>query len=162
MAEERKTDEALEKAVETDEDIDRYIRELTGKETPKDKEKKAEEKKAPEKEEFRVTSQIGEDDYKAFIYYSTLGRFKWLIPAFVIVPLVFSFLFAFNAGHFYVGNFILSLLIMYVAITLIVVIRCTRWLSKIRNNNPAVMHLTETTLSQPSALFRSFPVISRK
>ena len=42
MAEERKTDEALEKAVETDEDIDRYIRELTGKETPKDKEKKAE------------------------------------------------------------------------------------------------------------------------
>ena len=82
MAEERKTDEALEKAVETDEDIDRYIRELTGKETPKDKEKKAEEKKAPEKEEFRVTSQIGEDDYKAFIYYSTLGRFKWLIPAF--------------------------------------------------------------------------------
>ena len=46
MAEERKTDEALEKAVETDEDIDRYIRELTGKETPKDKEKKAEEKKA--------------------------------------------------------------------------------------------------------------------
>ena len=31
MAEERKTDEALEKAVETDEDIDRYIRELTGK-----------------------------------------------------------------------------------------------------------------------------------
>ena len=33
MAEERKTDEALEKAVETDEDIDRYIRELTGKET---------------------------------------------------------------------------------------------------------------------------------
>ena len=89
MAEERKTDEALEKAVETDEDIDRYIRELTGKETPKDKEKKAEEKKAPEKEEFRVTSQIGEDDYKAFIYYSTLGRFKWLIPAFIIVPLVF-------------------------------------------------------------------------
>ena len=111
MAEERKTDEALEKAVETDEDIDRYIRELTGKETPKDKEKKAEEKKAPEKEEFRVTSQIGEDDYKAFIYYSTLGRFKWLIPAFIIVPLVFAFLFAFNAGHFYVGNFILSLLI---------------------------------------------------
>ena len=41
MAEERKTDEALEKAVETDEDIDRYIRELTGKETPKYKEKKA-------------------------------------------------------------------------------------------------------------------------
>ena len=30
MAEERKTDEALEKAVETDEDIDRYIRELKG------------------------------------------------------------------------------------------------------------------------------------
>ena len=136
MAEERKTDEALEKAVETDEDIDRYIRELTGKETPKDKEKKAEEKKAPEKEEFRVTSQI---------------------PAFIIVPLVFSFLFAFNAGHFYVGNFILSLLIMYVAITLIIVIRCTRWLSKIRNNNPAVMHLTETTL-----IFMTNSVINMK
>ena len=120
MAEERKTDEALEKAVETDEDIDRYIRELTGKETPKDKEKKAEEKKAPEKEEFRVTSQIGEDDYKAFIYYSTLGRFKWLIPALIIVPLMFSFLFAFNAGHFYVGNFILSLLMMHLTETTLI------------------------------------------
>ena len=35
----------------------------------------------------QALSQIGEDDYKAFIYYSTLGRFKWLIPAFIIVPL---------------------------------------------------------------------------
>ncbi len=49
MAEERKTDEALEKAVETDEDIDRYIRELTGKETPKDKEKKAKKRKRRKK-----------------------------------------------------------------------------------------------------------------
>ena len=40
MAEERKTDEALEKAVETDEDIDRYIRELTGKETPKERKRR--------------------------------------------------------------------------------------------------------------------------
>ena len=78
-------------------------------------------------------------------------------PALIIVPLMFSFLFAFNAGHFYVGNFILSLLIMYVAITLIVVIRCTRWLSKIRNNNPAVMHLTETTL-----IFMTNSVINMK
>lgn len=49
MAEERKTDEALEKAVETDEDIDRYIRELTGKETPKDKEKKRKKRKRRKK-----------------------------------------------------------------------------------------------------------------
>ena len=46
---------------------------------------------------------------------------------------------------------------MYVAITLIVVIRCTRWLSKIRNNNPAVMHLTETTL-----IFMTNSVINMK
>ena len=58
MAEERKTDEALEKAVETDEDIDRYIRELTGKETPKDKEKKPEEKKETKKAELKAALHV--------------------------------------------------------------------------------------------------------
>ena len=43
---------------------------------------------AREEEEDKILGlEIGEDDYKAFIYYSTLGRFKWLIPAFIIVPL---------------------------------------------------------------------------
>ena len=91
MAEERKTDEALEKAVETDEDIDRYIRELTGKETPKDKEKKAEEKKAPEKEEFRVTSQIGEDRPQGV--HLLLGAAALQVGAcrrFILGPLAFS------------------------------------------------------------------------
>ena len=37
MAEERKTDEALEKAVETDEDIDRYICLLYTSPSPRDR-----------------------------------------------------------------------------------------------------------------------------
>ncbi|MGN0477940.1 MAG: hypothetical protein ACI4GO_00750, partial [Hominenteromicrobium sp.] len=128
---------------DNDEDIDRYIRELTGREEPKEQEKEPEE---PETEQFRVTSQIGEEDYKAFIRYSTLFRFKWMLPVFIIVPLAFSLFFAFNDGRFYVGNLILSLVVMYVAITLIIVIRCARWISKIKKKSPNVMYLTETTL----------------
>lgn len=147
MAEELKNTEDEQNlaaaAMDNDEDIDRYIRELTGKEEPK---KQEEEKDEPETEQFRVTSQIGEDDYKAFIRYSTLFRFKWLLPVFIIVPLVFSLIFAFRDGKFYSGNLILSLVVLYLAITLIIVIRCVRWISKIKKNNPNVMHLTETTL----------------
>ncbi len=129
-------------AVDNDEDIDAYIRELTGK-TPA---KKAE-KKEPDVEHFRVTSQIGEDDHKAFIYYSTLLRYKWVLPAFILTPLVFALFFAFVDGKFYSGNFVFALVVLYVAITLIVVIRCQRWLSKIRKNNPKSLHLTDTTLA---------------
>ena len=103
MAEEIKITEELEEAapaVDNDEDIEAYIRELTGK-TPA--QKKAEEKKTrePEVEHFRVTSQIGEDDHRAFIYYSTLLRYKWVLPAFLISPLVFALFFSFVDGRFY-------------------------------------------------------------
>lgn len=138
-------------AVDNDEDIDAYIRELTGKEPKK------EEKKEPEIEHFRVTSQIGEDDHKAFIYYSTLLRYKWVVPVFAIVPLVFSLFFSFSEGKFYSGNFVLALVVLYVAITLIVVIRCQRWLSRIRKNNPKTLYLTDTTLA-----FLTYHVVNMK
>lgn len=159
MAEEIKTTEELEEAapaVDNDEDIEAYIRELTGK-TPA--QKKAEEKKArePEVEHFRVTSQIGEDDHRAFIYYSTLLRYKWVLPAFLIAPLVFALFFSFVDGRFYSGNFLLAMVVLYVAITLIVVIRCQRWLSKIKKNNPKTLYLTETTLA-----FLTYSVVNMK
>ena len=152
MAEEIKTTEELEEAapaVDNDEDIEAYIRELTGK-TPA--QKKAEEKKArePEVEHFRVTSQIGEDDHRAFIYYSTLLRYKWVLPAFALF-------FSFVDGRFYSGNFLLAMVVLYVAITLIVVIRCQRWLSKIKKNNPKTLYLTETTLA-----FLTYSVVNMK
>lgn len=156
MAEEIKNTEELQDvptAVDNDEDIDRYIRELTGKEEPK----KNEAEREPETEQFRVTSQIGEEDYKAFIRYSSLFRVKWLLPVFIIAPLVFSLFFAFHEGKFYAGNLILSLVVLYVAITLIVVVRCVRWISKIKKNNPNVMHLTETTL-----VFLTYSVVNMK
>ena len=157
MAEEIKTTEELEEAapaVDNDEDIEAYIRELTGK-TPA--QKKAEEKKArePEVEHFRVT--IGEDDHRAFIYYSTLLRYKWVLPAFLISPLVFALFFSFVDGRFYSGNFLLAMVVLYVAITLIVVIRCQRWLSKIKKNNPKTLYLTETTLA-----FLTYSVVNMK
>ena len=159
MSEELKRLEAEEEAVEEleedleeeetsaetgnpDADIDRYIQELTGKAVPQ----KEEPKEEPEVEHFRVMSQIGEDDHKAFIWFSTLLRHKWVIPSFIIVPIIFSVLFAFNEGEFYSGNLILSLVVMYLALTLIVVIRCNRWISKIRKNSPKSLYLTDTTL----------------
>ena len=148
MAEEIKTTEELEEAapaVDNDEDIEAYIRELTGK-TPE-----------PEVEHFRVTSQIGEDDHRAFIYYSTLLRYKWVLPAFLISPLVFALFFSFVDGRFYSGNFLLAMVVLYVAITLIVVIRCQRWLSKIKKNNPKTLYLTETTLA-----FLTYSVVNMK
>ena len=155
MAEEIKTTEELEEAAPAV-DIEAYIRELTGK-TPA--QKKAEEKKArePEVEHFRVTSQIGEDDHRAFIYYSTLLRYKWVLPAFLISPLVFALFFSFVDGRFYSGNFLLAMVVLYVAITLIVVIRCQRWLSKIKKNNPKTLYLTETTLA-----FLTYSVVNMK
>ena len=156
MAEEIKNTEELETAApaaDSDEDIDAYIRELTGK-APQ---KKPEPQRGPDVEQFRVTSQIGEDDHRAFIYYSTLLRFKWVLPVFILGPIAFSLFFAFVDGRFYSGNFILSLVVLYVAITLIVVIRCQRWLSKIRKNNPKTLYLTETTLA-----FLTYSVINMK
>lgn len=159
MSEELKKTEELENTEpavqeDNDADIDQYIRELTGKAEPK---KKEEEKKAPEVEHFRVTSQIGEDDYRAFIYFSTLLRYKWLLPVFIIAPLIFSVFFAFVDGEFYSGNLILALIILYAAITLIIVIRNQRWLSKIKKKSPTVMHLTETTLA-----FLTYSVVNMK
>lgn len=158
MAEELNKKEELEPVApavpeDNDADIDQYIRELTGKVPPKEKE----EEREPEVEHFRVTSQIGEDDYKAFIYFSTLQRYKWVLPVFILAPIVFSFFFAFVEGKFYSGNLIISLVVLYAAITLIVLIRCRRWLSKIRKNNPNTMHLTETTL-----VFLTYGVVNMK
>lgn len=132
-------------AVESDEDIDQYIRALTGKEAPK-KAALVEEKPVPEVEQFRVTSSIGADDYKAFIYFSTLKRYKWVLPVFILVPVVFSAFFAFAEGQFYPLNFLFSLVLMLVVIFGLIAFRCQRWLSKIKKNSPKVLHLTETTL----------------
>lgn len=159
MAEELKNTEELENAPaapeDNDADIDQYIRELTGKAEPKKKE--TEEKKEPEVEHFRVTSQIGEDDYRAFIYFSTLLRYKWTIPVFAVAPIIFSIFFAFVDGKFYSGNLILALVVLYLAIALIIIIRCQRWLSKIKKKNPKVMYLTETTLA-----FLTYSVVNMK
>ena len=156
MAEEIKNTEELETAAPTadsDEDIDAYIRELTGK-AP---EKKPEGQRGPDVEQFGVRSQIGEDDHRAFIYYSTLVRFKWVLPVFILGAIAFSLFFAFVDGRFYSGNFILSLVVLYVVITLIVVIRCQHWLSKIKKNNPKTLYVTETTLA-----FVTYSVINIK
>lgn len=135
-------EESFEESVaENDADIDRYIRELTGKPV-----EEPEEKEEPEVELYRVMSQIGEDDYRAFIFYSTLFRKKWTLPAYIIAPIVLSVLFAFDGGQFYSGNLILSLVVLYVALTLMVLIRCRSWVSKIKKKTPQVLHLTDTTI----------------
>ncbi len=126
---------------ENDADIDRYIRELTGQPV----EEETEEEK-PEVELYRVMSQIGEDDYRAFIFYSTLFRRKWTLPAYIIAPIILSVLFAFDGGRFYSGNLVLSLIVLYAALTLMVFIRCRRWVSKIKKKTPQALHLTDTTI----------------
>lgn len=126
---------------ENDADIDRYIRELTGKPV-----EEPEEKEEPEIELYRVMSQIGEDDYRAFILYATLFRKKWTIPAYIIAPIILSVLFAFDGGQFYSGNLILSLVVLYVALILMVLIRCRSWVAKIKKKTPQALHLTDTTI----------------
>ena len=91
-------------------------------------------------------SQIGEEDYRAFILYSTLFRRKWTIPAYIIAPIILSVLFAFDGGQFYSGNLCLSLIVLYAALALIVFMRCRRWVSKIKKKTPQVLHLTDTTI----------------
>ncbi len=146
--EEEPEEEITEEAPDNDEDIDAYIRALTrGPEEPAEAPAVLQKEKEPEREMFRVTSQIGEDDYKAFIWYSTLLRRKWVIPLFVLVPLATSFFLSFDGqGNFFSGNFILSLVIVFVAMTAIVVFRCVRWISKIRKNTPQRLLLTDTTI----------------
>lgn len=140
-------------AAEDDAEIDRYIGELTGRPV----EKEPEEKKAPEVEHFRVMSQIGEDDHRAFIYYSTLLRHKWVLPAYIIVPIILAVIFSIDGGEFYSGNLIVSLLVMYAALALMVVFRCTRWISKIKKNNPESLHITDTTM-----IFLTYSIIHLK
>ncbi len=135
------TDEDL--AEENDKEIENYIREVTGRPTLENEE---EDKQEPEVEHFRVTTQIGEDDHKAFILYSTLMRRKWFLPACIIVPIILAVMFAFDNGEFYSGNLIVALLVLYAALALIIVFRCRRWLSKVRKNNPQSLHLTDTTI----------------
>ena len=65
-------------------------------------------------------SQIGEDDYRSFIFYSTLFRHKWTLPAYILAPIILSVLFAFDGGQFYSGNLYLSLIVLYAALVLIV------------------------------------------
>lgn len=127
-------------AEENDEDIDRYIRELTGKPVEQ------EEQEEPEVEHYRVMSQIGEDDYRAFILYSTLFKNKWTIPMYIVAPIVLSVLFAYDGGQFYSGNLIVSLIVLYAALALIVLFRCRTWVSKIKKKTPQVLHLTDTTI----------------
>ena len=72
-------------------------------------------------------------------------------------PILLALFFSFVDGRFYSGNFLLAMVVLYVAITLIVVIRCQRWLSKIKKNNPKTLYLTETTLA-----FLTYSVVNMK
>ena len=89
---------------------------------------------------------VGEEDYRAFILYSTLFRRKWTIPAYIIAPIILSVLFAFDGGQFYSGNLCLSLIVLYAALALIVFMRCRRWVLKIKKKTPQVLHLMDTTI----------------
>lgn len=131
---------------ETDADIDDFIHQLTGRGNTSTIAKAEEKEKEPERELFRVTSQIGEDDHKAFIWYSTLLRYRWTLPVYILVPIVTSLLFSFGDGQFYIGNFLASLLIVFLILSAIITFRCTRWVSKIKKNSPQTLHLTEATM----------------
>ncbi len=136
--------------IDNDEDIDAYIRDLTGRgaKVPASEEKPEEKEKQPEREMFRVTSQIGEDDYRSFIWYSTLLRRHWVLPMFILIPIVSAFLFSYQReeGMFYTGNFVIALPLVVLILAGILVFRCTRWMSRIRKNSPERLLLTDTTI----------------
>ena len=140
-------------AEQSDAELDRYIQNLMGNEV----EEEIKEEKAPEVEQFRVTSAIGEDDHKAFIYYSSLLRHKWTLPAYIIAPIILAVMFAFDGGEFYSGNLFVALIVLYAAIAGLTVWRCRRWINKIRKNNPRSLHITDTTI-----IFLTYSIVHLK
>ena len=80
-----------------------------------------------------------------------------MLPAYIISPVILSVIFAFDGGQFYSGNLIISLVVLYAALAGMIVFRCTRWVSKIRKNNPQSLHITDTTM-----IFLTYSIVHLK
>ncbi|MEG1427048.1 MAG: YcxB family protein [Oscillospiraceae bacterium] len=96
---------------------------------------------------FKIKSDIGKDDYRAFLYYSVLLKSRWFLPACIIIPIASAISFAWQGGRINVTLGLIILIVFYILIAGVIIFRTERSLSKNNKKNPDLMMLTPTTFT---------------
>ena len=93
---------------------------------------------------FTISSEIGKDDYRAFLYYSVLGKNKLFTAAMVVLPAALTFYFNINDGKLMLVPAIVITCILWLLIFGAIIFRTERSLKKIGKNSPDELRLTKT------------------
>lgn len=96
---------------------------------------------------FKIKSDIGRDDFRAFLYHSILLKHVWTLPLYIIMPPLVSFGVSAAGGYVDVQMNLLFTVIMYVLIAGIIVFRAERSMKRRDKENPNMMKLTPTTFT---------------
>lgn len=96
---------------------------------------------------FKTKSDIGRDDYRAFIYHSVFFKARWLLPAYIIIPPIIGLVFSLIGGRIDPLTFLISTMVSYVLILGMTVFRTERSLKKMKEESPNQMKLTPTTFT---------------
>ncbi len=96
---------------------------------------------------FTVRSTIGKDDYRAFLYHSVFGKKKWILPTYILLPVVISAAFSIADGAFNLVKFLIMSLVLYVLMFGIIIFRTERSLKKIGKASPETLRLTDTSFT---------------
>lgn len=94
---------------------------------------------------FTVQSDIGKDDYRAFLYYSVLGKSRGVQVGLVLVPAIIAFFFAFKNGSLNILNFVIFTLVLWALVFGVIIYRTESSLKKIGKNNPETLRITKTS-----------------
>lgn len=111
----------------------------------------------PSTNDFTVVCDIGKDDYRAFLYYSVLGKNRIVTAVFFVLPILASLCFTFSDGKLNILNFILITLVLYVISIGAVIFRTERSMKKMQKNTPEALRLTKTIYN-----FRSDAILHTK
>lgn len=100
-----------------------------------------------EEQFFKIKSDIGKDDYRAFVYHSVLRKTNWVLPVYIILPPAIALVFGFANGQINLSVAVFTTVFLYLAIAGVIVFRSERSLSKRNKDNPDLMKLTPTTFT---------------
>lgn len=131
------TEEIEDKELEQEEDLDTLLRRINDERDGV----------ALKEELFKIKSDIGKDDYRAFVYHSVFFKHPWLLPMYILAPPAISFSFGFFGGGIDLLWTVIFVAVMYVLILGITVFRTERGLSQRNQENPNLMKLTPTTFT---------------
>lgn len=108
----------------------------------------------PDFKPFTLECDIGKDDYKAFFYYSVLGKTPILTAILSVAPIIASAIISYQDGRFYTGQFILLAVLFYILVAGLAVFRAENAMKKVKKNSPETLRLTKTTYSfKTNAIF---------